>query len=260
VQTKKGEMLINPKNSELVDVNYQLFASGPVDRINMIEAEGIEASEAEALKGFELAQAEINKLVAFQNSIVAKIGKKKQVVQLAELDEALKTKVSSFVAGKLEPAIYAPTKMEHEAGLAKIFADLADSLKAEGADAVILKAGADILEEMINDIVHKTAIEKGKRPDGRGVTDIRELHAQVGLLKQTHGSALFIRGNTQSLSVATQGQRKSSLAPLSLGLATSACGHMRPCLSASCLGSSAEGGVSRRSTPKHRTAKLFVRA
>lgn len=205
VQTKKGEMLINPKNSELVDVNYQLFASGPVDRINMIEAEGIEASEAEALKGFELAQAEINKLVAFQNSIVAKIGKKKQVVQLAELDEALKAKVSAFVAGKLEPAIYAPTKMEHEAGLAKIFADLADSLKAEGADAVTLKAGADILEEMINDIVHKTAIEKGKRPDGRGVTDIRELHAQVGLLKQTHGSALFIRGNTQSLSVATIG-------------------------------------------------------
>jgi polyribonucleotide nucleotidyltransferase len=124
VQNKKGEILINPKNSELVDVNYQLFASGPVDRINMIEAEGIEASEAEALKGFELAQAEINKLVAFQNSIVAKIGKKKQVVQLAELDEALKAKVSAFVAGKLEPAIYAPTKMEYEVGLVKIFVDL----------------------------------------------------------------------------------------------------------------------------------------
>lgn len=205
VRTKAGEMLINPKNSELVDVSYQIFAAGPVDRINMIEAEGIEASEADALKGFELAQAEINKLIAFQNSVVAKIGKKKQVVPLAELDEALKTKVAAFVAGKLEPAIYAATKMEHEAGLAKIFADLAEHLKAEGGDAVVLKAGADILEEMINDIVHKTAIETGKRPDGRGVTDIRELHAQVGFLKRAHGSALFIRGNTQSLSVATIG-------------------------------------------------------
>lgn len=205
VQTKTGEMLINPKNSQLTDVNYQLFAAGPVDRINMIEAEGLEATEADALKGFELAQKEINALIAFQNSIVAKIGKKKQVVPVAEFDEALKAKVAAFVAGKLEPAIYAATKMEHEAGLAKLFADLAEYLKNDGADAVVLKTGADILEEMINDTVHTTAIQAGKRPDGRGVTDIRELHAQVGFLKRAHGSALFIRGNTQSLSVATIG-------------------------------------------------------
>lgn len=203
---KNGELIINPKNSQLTEgVEYQLFAAGPTGRINMIEAEGMEASEADALAGFELAQKEIDALIKFQNDIVAKIGKQKQAVPLAELDATLREKVSAFLAGKLEAAIYAPTKMEHEASLAALSAGLATHLREEGVDEKLIKAAGDIMEEMINEIVHKNAIESGKRPDGRSVTEVRELHAQVGLLKRTHGSALFIRGNTQSLSVATIG-------------------------------------------------------
>ncbi len=203
---KAGKLLINPKNSEIgTDTTYQVFAAGPADRINMIEAEGIEASEADALEGFVMAQKEINALIDFQQMIVGKIGKPKQTVQLAELDSTLKEKVNAFLAGKLEPAIYAATKMAHEAGLAKLNADLVAQLRSEGVDEKMIKAANDVMEEMISDIVHKNAITAGKRPDGRGIEDVRELHAQVGLLKRTHGSALFIRGNTQSLSVATIG-------------------------------------------------------
>lgn len=204
-RTKTGEILINPKNSQLADMQYQIFAAGPEGRINMIEAEGIEASEADALAGFELAISEINRLIAFQKEVVARIGKPKQTVSLAQIDAQIKSKVAGIVANRLEQAVYARSKMEHEAGLAQLFADVAEAFKTEGADAATLKAAADTLEEMVNDMVHKNAIEKGLRPDGRGINDIRELHAQVGFLKRTHGSALFIRGNTQSLAAATIG-------------------------------------------------------
>ncbi len=203
---KAGQFIVNPKNSQIgTDTEYQIFAAGPADRINMIEAEGLEASEADALEGFKLAQKEINTLIDFQQMIVGKIGKPKQTVKLAELDAALKAKVAAFLATNLEASIYAKTKMEHEAGLAKLEADLIEHLRTEGVDEKLMKAAHDVMEEIISEIVHKNAISAGKRPDGRKIDQVRELYGQVGLLKRTHGSALFIRGNTQSLSVATIG-------------------------------------------------------
>ncbi len=203
---KDGALIVNPKNSQIAEgATFQIFAAGPKDRINMIEADGLEPAEAEVLTGFEQAQKEINTLIEFQNSIVAKIGKPKQKIVLAELDPAVKEKMVSFLNGKLEPAIYAATKMEHEASLAKIAADLNEHLRADGVDEKTIKATGDYLEKMISEIVHSGAITSGKRPDGRGIEEVRELHAQVGLLKRTHGSGLFIRGNTQSLALATIG-------------------------------------------------------
>lgn len=205
-RTKAGELLINPKNSEVATgIDYQLFASGPEGHINMIEAEGLEATEADALTGFKTALTEISKLISFQHEIVSKIGKKKSVVPLATHSEELKQKVATFLNGKLEPAIYAASKMEHEAGLALLSKQLAEHLKEGEATGEELKAADEIMEGMINNIVHEHAIKDGKRPDGRGTHDIRDLHAEVSILKRTHGSAFFVRGNTQSLAVATIG-------------------------------------------------------
>jgi polyribonucleotide nucleotidyltransferase len=201
---KDGAMLINPKNSEVgTAFEYQLFAAGPADRINMIEAEGMEASEEAVLAGFELAQQEINRFVAFQQEIVKQIGKKKQVVNLAGADEALKARVIGFLKPKIEPIIYMKNETEREAAFAALRTELAASLTDLTIDAKTAKALADIEEELVNDIVHANVLDAGKRPDGRGVEEVRELHAQVGLLKRTHGSAFFVRGTTQALAVAT---------------------------------------------------------
>ncbi len=204
VVRKDGKLLLNPKNSLLTDgYEFQAFASGPKDRINMIEVEGMEATEEQVFEGFELAQKEINKLIEFQNKIVSEIGKPKENVQLSEIDPTVKEKIIAFLSGKLEPAIYAGSKAEHEAGLFRLETDLAAHLRAEGVDEKNVGAAGFALEEMIGEIVHKNTIAKGQRPDGRKIEEVRELYGEVGLLKKTHGSALFIRGTTQSLAVAT---------------------------------------------------------
>jgi polyribonucleotide nucleotidyltransferase len=204
VVRKDGALLLNPKNSEVgTAFDYQLFAAGPLDRINMIEAEGMEASEEAVLAGFELAQQEINKFVAFQQEIVKQIGKKKQVVSLAGADETLKERVIAFLKPKIEPIIYMKNEAEREAAFAALRTELAASLTDLTIDAKMSKALADIEEELVNDLVHANVLATGKRPDGRGVEEVRDLHAQVGLLKRTHGSAFFIRGTTQALAVAT---------------------------------------------------------
>ena len=201
---KEGKVLINPKNSEVgTAFDYQLFCAGPKDRINMIEAEGMEASEADVLAGFEMAQVEINRFVEFQNDIVKQIGKPKQAVALATADAGLKAKVVEFLKPKLEPAIYIKDSEERDAAFKKISEELTAFLQPLELSAAAHKSIHDIEEEVINDIVHANILDKGQRPDGRGIEEVRELHAQVGLLKRTHGSALFIRGTTQSLAVAT---------------------------------------------------------
>lgn len=204
VVRKDGAMILNPKNSAVGEsFDYQLFAAGPKNRINMIEAEGLEASEADVLAGFELAQKEINAFVAFQEEIVKQIGKPKQVVSLAAPDASLQAQATAFLAPKYESIVYMKNEAERDAAFKKAHEELVANLTSQGIDEKALKGLADIEEELVNEIVHKNALDKGQRPDGRGIEEIRDLHAQVGLLKRTHGSALFIRGTTQSLAVAT---------------------------------------------------------
>jgi polyribonucleotide nucleotidyltransferase len=199
-----GKLIVNPDNSLLKTpaFSFETFAAGPTGRINMLELGGIEASEEEILKAFELAQQEIDKLVAFQVGIVKEIGKPKATVKLFEPDAALRAAAEAFLALRLEAAVYQADKMEQFAKMhalrQELFAHLESTL--EKAD---LKAAEFIFEEMVDALVHKNALESERRPDGRGVFDVRELSAEVGLFERTHGSSLFVRGNTQALAVTT---------------------------------------------------------
>ncbi len=204
VVRKNGQLLLNPKNSEIgTDYEFQAFASGPKNRINMIELEGLETKEEDVLAGFELAQKEINALIDFQNTIVAKIGKPKTRVALTEIDADTKAKIMKFLAGKLEPAIYTANKAEHEAAISQLQRELADSLRAEGVEEKVIVAADFEMEAVIGEIIHTNALTHARRPDGRKIDEVRELYGEVAILKKTHGSALFIRGTTQALAVAT---------------------------------------------------------
>lgn len=204
VVRKNGQLLINPKNSEIADgFEFALFAAGPKGRINMIELEGFEATEAQVADGFAASQTEIDKLIAFQQSIVKEIGRTKQEVKLAVDDPKLKEAVVAFTAGKFDEVIYLKDPVARDKQIETIESELATHLIEQGFESAHIKGAHHIVEEIIDGIVHKNILEKGKRPDGRGVTDLRDLYGEVGLLKRTHGSALFARGTTQSLAVAT---------------------------------------------------------
>jgi polyribonucleotide nucleotidyltransferase len=199
---------INPDDS-FVLANppiFDAFVSGSRDRINMIELGGLDAAEKDVIAGFTMAQEVINRLVAFQEKIRAEIGKEKTEVALAEPDPELAAAVASFIADKLEAAVYHPSKMEQQSEIGKLKTALNIHIRESFEDQgkkVNWKAVDFLFEDAINDLVHKNVLEKERRPDGRRLDEVRPLDAEVGLFSRTHGSALFRRGNTQALAVTT---------------------------------------------------------
>lgn len=177
-------------------VEYMAFFSGPEDRINMIEFEGEETEESEFLKLFHDGQKMIKELTEFQKKIVKEIGKPKTEIRLAEPDPRIKNLVWDFIKSDLSKAI-------KEKKLNDLKTALMEHLKASGETGDALALADYLFEEAIDKFVHEEALEKNERPDGRGLDEVRELYSEVSLFKRTHGSGLFIRGDTQILAVTT---------------------------------------------------------
>ncbi|MFH1346675.1 MAG: polyribonucleotide nucleotidyltransferase [Spirochaetota bacterium] len=204
---KDGKTEINPLNSsvkEKENLAFEAFVSGASDKINMIELAGNEAQEKEVIESFKIAHEKIQKLVDFQKDIVSKIGKKKIEIEFDDLSE-LKAKIKEFLKGKLEEAVYVSAKTERQNNLDSLKKDLKANLAEGGVeDSLLVKIDA-IFEEELDALVHVKLLQEDKRPDGRKNDELRSLYGEVGLFKRLHGSALFQRGNTQSLAVVTLG-------------------------------------------------------
>ncbi len=201
-----AEIVMNPTLSQTQELltkkgTGEAFFAGVADKINMIELEGREIPEANVQNIFEEAQKQIAQLVAFQQTIVKELGKQKTEVALVQDDAVIATAVRSFAYDKLQTAIYAPDGATRDAQMKELRVGLYEHLAGLGIDDTV--TAERVLEQVINEVVHVNIIEKEKRPDGRKVDEIRPLYAEVGLLKRLHGSAVFFRGQTQSLAVTT---------------------------------------------------------
>jgi len=197
-------IIVNPTNTQLknVDLRFETFVAGPLNKIGMIELSGQEATEGDVLEGFKEATREIDAMIQFQSRIIKEIGKKKVDVARKEPSEELVKKVKNFIASRLEGVIYTKNKMDREAA----FSELKEALHVHIKEDIEIKDGEMaevILDKEIDELLHKKVLEESKRPDGRALDEIRPLHAETGLFKRTHGSALFVRGNTQALAVTT---------------------------------------------------------
>ncbi|MEK7192464.1 MAG: polyribonucleotide nucleotidyltransferase [Patescibacteria group bacterium] len=202
------DLKVNPTNSQVKagwpgDGAFLSFVAGTADRINMIELEGIDASEASVAKAFAESQKEINHLIDWQKGIVKEIGKPKSAVHLAEPDESLIKVVKEFLAGKLEAAMFSKNKQEREAKMSELHELLRGHVLEQGLTDKEVSAAEHLFENATDELVHRKILEENQRPDGRKLDEIRDLHAEVGVLKRTHGSAVFVRGNTQALVVTT---------------------------------------------------------
>ncbi len=200
-----GNFVINPGYEDRLTSELDLVISGREGEINMLEAGANEVSESTFAEAIEWANQYIKELVEFQEKIVSEQGQTKATVQLLHLPEELKTLIKKDFSEKIEDAIYRPERKEryHTESLVK-----AEWMKkaAEEHPEVFQKSAADyIFHEEVNEIVHKRIIEKGERPDGRKVDQVRLLSGQVGLLPRVHGSGLFMRGETHALSTLTLG-------------------------------------------------------
>jgi len=164
----------------------------------MIEFEGVEIEEQEMETIFVSAQKEINHLVAFQKEIIKQIGKKKIDLIIPEPDQNLKEKVKDFISKQIETAVKNKT-------VDNLKESLFEYLKQNNEAQENLTLAAEIFEEEIDAYIHRQIIEHNNRPDGRKLDEIRPLYSEVKLFNRTHGSALFIRGDTQVLAITTLG-------------------------------------------------------
>ncbi|MDO8430030.1 MAG: polyribonucleotide nucleotidyltransferase [bacterium] len=197
----------NPTFSEIAGnkVEFNAFVSGTKERINMIELEGDEAPEKNVVSAFTQGHKEIQKLISWQESVIKEIRKPKTKIQLANPSQELKKKIVTFLKGKLEKAVYNPNKTEMYNNMAALRESLKEFLVLEKHAEDDLKEVEAIFEEEVNALVHEKVLKEEKRPDSRKLDEVRDLHAEVAILPRVHGSALFVRGNTQSLAVTTLG-------------------------------------------------------
>jgi polyribonucleotide nucleotidyltransferase len=199
-----GEFVVNPDLETMEKSELHLVVAGTADAVMMVEAGANELSETTMLQALELAHAEIKKIVAKISELAAKVGNKKREVRVESIDPALAAHVKAMVAQPIRDAIMIPNKTARQERLDLVLAEAIEKLKnPEMADSErhikIVFHGLEYTE------VRNMILEKGSRADGRGPSDIRPITCEVGVLPRTHGSALFTRGETQSLAVVTLG-------------------------------------------------------
>ena len=201
-----GEFIINPSVEQLEKSEIHLSVAGTKDAINMVEAGADEVPEETMLEAIMFGHEEIKRLVAFQEEIVAKVGKEKSEIQLVELDQDVEAEVRSLCESELIPAIQVQEKHAREEAIGTVKDKVMAVYEEEKeADEATLKQVKKVLDMLVKNEVRRLITEDKVRPDGRKVDEIRPLSSEVGLLPRTHGSGLFTRGQTQALSICTLG-------------------------------------------------------
>ena len=204
-----GEFIINPTVEELEKSDINLIVAGTSEAINMVEAGSKEVSEEDMLDALMFGFEEIKKLCAFQKEIVASVGKEKTEVELRVIPEDINKLVRDMAEKRLVSAVSIYDKLERARTIDAINEEVIETLEAawKGDEDLEdkMKFVNNILELIVATEVRRLITEDKVRPDGRRVDEIRPLSSRVDVLERTHGSALFTRGQTQSLGIVTLG-------------------------------------------------------
>jgi polyribonucleotide nucleotidyltransferase len=205
-----GKLILNPSHEQRAAGDLDLLYSGTREKFLMMEGGANEISEEDFLAAMKFAHGAVVKIIDAQHELRRKLGLADKVIAQGEAADAalLATGREKFgkrfseallIAGKLErQSAVTAIKQELKAALLIEFPEMADEA---------FRAMFDVLEI---ELVRRNVLEHGKRIDGRGRTDLRPLSAQVGVLARTHGSAVFNRGETQSLGIVTLGTKSDS--------------------------------------------------
>ncbi len=203
------EYIINPTVEELEQSTLNLTVAGTKEAICMVEAGANELSEKAVLEGILFGHEAIKKLCDFQSEIIAVIGKEKVELDKAELESDLASAVTKYAYQNILEAIQIKDKLQSAAKVEEIKQQTIGYFTSLYLDEESLedklKQVNKILYNLEADAVRSLITEQHIRPDGRKMDEIRPLDAMIDLLPRTHGSAVFTRGQTQSLATTTLG-------------------------------------------------------
>ncbi|MEP0765156.1 MAG: polyribonucleotide nucleotidyltransferase [Fimbriimonadia bacterium] len=201
----QGEMIAFPSVEQINQSDLDLVLAGTKDQIVMVEAGAKWVPESVMLDAMELGQGVIRELCELQEELVALAGKPKAEVPLFLIDPTVLQTVRTECAADIQSALQNPDKLSRESALDDLKADIVEKMAERFEDESLQAQVGEAVDKLIKEAVRSSLLATGKRPDGRGPTDIRELSAEVGLLPRTHGSGLFTRGQTQVLTSVTLG-------------------------------------------------------
>lgn len=199
----EGNLIINPSTIECSYSDLFLVVVGSRDGIVMVEGGADRVSEEVVLEAIFMAYDEIVKIVEAQESLREAAGKPKREITAPVPDAELIEKIKTEWGGKIREAMNVHAKLERHAGLHTIYQDILASLGEEGETRRSEVLG--YLEKMEGACLRSMILDEGIRVGGRSFTEVRPISCEVGVLPRTHGSALFTRGETQALVIATLG-------------------------------------------------------
>jgi polyribonucleotide nucleotidyltransferase len=219
-----GNFVVNPTEEQMLEADMDLVVSGTADAILMVEAGANEVPEAEILDALDIAHSSIQKICAVQEELREKAGKPKTEIAPPQVDEDLLRQIAESHGADLDRATSVEDKLERQDATKAVEESVLEKYSGP-ADADTYEeyrsraqAAFDKLEKSI--IRERIAVKK-IRPDGRSADQIRDIWIEAGVLPRAHGSAIFTRGQTQALSVASLGTTREEMRLDNLGLETS---------------------------------------
>lgn len=207
-----GEFIINPTVEQAEESDIDLTVAGTRDAINMVEAGAREASEDDMLEALMFGHEAIKKLIAFEEEIIEEIGLPTMEYEKLEITSELRSEVDTYVRERLDKALRIKEKLEKYAAIDSLQEEVVEKYKNENEDTMkpeelneLLTKVALIFHGIEYELFRNIVVKEKTRADGRAMDEIRPLSTDIDLLPRTHGSALFTRGQTQSLATVTLG-------------------------------------------------------
>ncbi len=202
----QGNWVVNPTFQQLEYSDVDLVVAGSTDAITMVEGGCIEVSEEDILEGLAVAHDGIRQLIEIQEELIHDLRVPDMEWTAVAPDPVLTDKVTAMAEARVAEALSLADKQERSQAMATVKEDVIATLVAEDeAWAEHEKDVGNILRSIEKKSMRNRILDQGERADGRTVDEVRAISAEVGILPRTHGSALFTRGQTQSLGVITLG-------------------------------------------------------
>ena len=206
-----GEFIINPTTEQSEKTDIELTVAGTIDAINMVESGAKEATEDDMLEALMFGHEAIKELCEFQKQIVAEVGLEKMEYEVLEISDEVRKEVTEYCSKRLDEALRIKDKLTKYNAIDELKEEIVAKYEDENKDLddedlrKLLTSVKLVFGEIEYEIFRTIVVKEKLRADGREMNEIRPISTDIDLLPRTHGSALFTRGETQSLSVTTLG-------------------------------------------------------
>ena len=208
-----GQFIVFPNQEELKKSKMDMVVAGTKDAITMVEGESLEVTEEEMVEALMFAHEKIKEIISFEEEIISEVNVEKwEVKQIEVPDEFINDYLSLLNEEELKNVLLTTGKKNRDKALSqykdKIKKEFEEKFLEKWSEAFYLEKSyflSKAFEDKVQELMRKMIINENRRVDGRTIDDIRDISCEVGLIPRVHGSALFTRGETQSLAVVTLG-------------------------------------------------------